>query len=132
MLSLISTFFVFVLGLCYPIYQSLKALSQGHDFCETQHWLSYWVVFGFLYAIEDLADEFLLMVPFYNIVKALFVVWLVTPWFKGSLHLYENLVEPILSDRQNRIDTVIGDVKKSALDAVSPANNIDQNKQQFN
>lgn len=109
----------FFLELAVPVYRSLKAMNMKNEEEATQ-WLSYWVVFGFAYGLEQAAYGWFSIIPYYHFCKFLFVVWLVTPWFKGSVLLYDQFVAPFLTEHEERIDTIIDDITSSAEEMLSP------------
>ncbi|NWX23731.1 REEP4 protein, partial [Aegotheles bennettii] len=45
--------------------------------------------------------------PFYYEVKMAFVIWLLSPYTRGSSLLYRKFVHPTLSRREKEIDTYI-------------------------
>lgn len=54
--------------------------------------LSYWAVI--------FASSFLCRLPFYYELKIAFIVWLLSPYTKGSSVLYRKFVHPTLSSKE--------------------------------
>ncbi|XP_078486358.1 receptor expression-enhancing protein 2-like [Ciona intestinalis] len=90
-------------GLLYPAYSSYKAV-KGANVRQYVRWIMYWVVFALFTAIETFTDVFLSWLPFYYELKMIFVLWLATPYTKGSTYIYRKFIHPNLSRREQEID----------------------------
>jgi receptor expression-enhancing protein 5/6 len=71
-----------LVGWALPAYLSLRAIeSPGHG--DDIQWLAYWIVFGFLNFLESIALGIVLYyMPWYFVVKTLFLLWLQLPTFR--------------------------------------------------
>eukprot|EP00942_MAST-04A_sp_MAST-4A-sp1_P015102 g15102.t1 len=96
-----------LIGMLYPAYQSFKALeSPGID--DDKQWLTYWCVHSFLQVFEYFGEYILTgTIPFYYLVKLVFLVYLMHPQYRGALACYANFVAPYLKAHQNDIDDAI-------------------------
>ncbi|KAJ6667827.1 hypothetical protein lerEdw1_016148 [Lerista edwardsae] len=65
-------------------------------------WMMYWIVFAFFTTAETLTDIILSWFPFYFELKIAFVIWLLSPYTKGSSVLYRKFVHPTLSNKEKR------------------------------
>jgi len=63
-------------------------------------WMMYWIVFAFFTTAETLTDIVLSWFPFYFELKIAFVIWLLSPYTKGSSVLYRKFVHPTLSNKE--------------------------------
>eukprot|EP01056_Protomagalhaensia_sp_Gyna25_P001786 Protomagalhaensia_sp_Gyna_25__1785@NODE_193_length_4530_cov_387_349811_g144_i1_p5_GENE_NODE_193_length_4530_cov_387_349811_g144_i1NODE_193_length_4530_cov_387_349811_g144_i1_p5_ORF_typecomplete_len200_score20_78TB2_DP1_HVA22/PF03134_19/2e22_NODE_193_length_4530_cov_387_349811_g144_i116882287 len=70
-----------VVGFFYPAWSSFKAIEKN-DSHETVQWLSYWVVYAAFSFIEIFSDFVLFWIPFYYILKLLFLFWLFLPQYQ--------------------------------------------------
>ncbi|XP_048187241.1 receptor expression-enhancing protein 2 isoform X5 [Perognathus longimembris pacificus] len=70
-------------------------------------WMMYWIVFAFFTTAETLTDIILSWFPFYFELKIAFVIWLLSPYTKGSSVLYRKFVHPTLSNKEKEIDEYI-------------------------
>lgn len=95
-----------VFGMLYPAYASYKAV-KSKNIREYVRWMMYWIVFALFMATETVTDIFLSWLPFYYEVKMAFVIWLLSPYTRGSSLLYRKFVHPTLSRREQEIDTYI-------------------------
>ncbi|RKP35650.1 TB2/DP1, HVA22 family-domain-containing protein, partial [Dimargaris cristalligena] len=88
----------------YPAYASYKALKVSHNEALLTHWLTYWIVIGVFTGVEFVTDTFIFWLPFYNIFKMAFVVWLMLPQTQGSTYIYNTVIRPWLVQHEAEID----------------------------
>jgi len=105
----------------YPAYKSFKAVEspQGDD--DTQ-WLTYWIVYSTFNILEYFTDLILFWIPFYSLLKCLFLVWCMWPISNnGATLVYQKILRPFLLKNESKIDErlnkVTGDVSKYVEDA---------------
>jgi len=80
----------YLVSFVYPLYASLIAIeTKGQD--DDKQWLTYWVIFCFLGLIESFSDVLLNWIPFYYVMKFIFMGYCMHPTYKGATQLY-NLV----------------------------------------
>lgn len=84
-----------LIGFLYPVYASIKAIETPAEDDDTL-WLTYWLVFSFFKIIEGPADFLLHYIPFYQPIKAAFLVWCYYPKTQGAKVIYANVVKPYL------------------------------------
>ncbi|XP_077946046.1 receptor expression-enhancing protein 1 isoform X2 [Gasterosteus aculeatus] len=80
--------------------------------------MMYWIIFALYTAVEVFTDMFLCWIPFYYELKIAFVVWLLSPYTKGSSVLYRKLVHPTLSSKEKDIDEYICQAKDKSYDTL--------------
>lgn len=88
-----------IFGTLYPAYSSYKAVKTK-NVKEYVKWMMYWIVFAFFTTAETLTDIILSWFPFYFELKIAFVIWLLSPYTKGSSVLYRKFVHPTLSNKE--------------------------------
>ncbi|KAM6235086.1 receptor expression-enhancing protein 4 [Porphyrio hochstetteri] len=103
---ILSRVIVLVFGMLYPAYASYKAV-KAKNIREYVRWMMYWIVFSLFMAAETLTDLFISWLPLYYEVKMAFVLWLLSPYTRGSSFLYRKFVHPILSRKEKDIDAYI-------------------------
>ncbi|KAF0044381.1 hypothetical protein F2P81_003539 [Scophthalmus maximus] len=81
-------------------------------------WMMYWIIFALFMTVEVFTDMFLCWLPFYYELKIAFVVWLLSPYTKGSSVLYRKLVHPTLSSKEKDIDDYICQAKDKSYDTL--------------
>uniref|UniRef100_A0A8C9S822 Receptor expression-enhancing protein n=1 Tax=Scleropages formosus TaxID=113540 RepID=A0A8C9S822_SCLFO len=104
-----------IFGTLYPAYSSYKAV-KSKDVKEYVKWMMYWIIFALFTTAETITDIFL--IPFYYELKIAFVVWLLSPYTKGSSVLYRKFVHPTLSSKEKDIDEYICQAKDKSYDAL--------------
>ncbi|XP_031435716.1 receptor expression-enhancing protein 1 isoform X2 [Clupea harengus] len=114
---IISRLVVLVFGTLYPAYSSYKAV-KSKDVREYVKWMMYWIIFALFTTAEVLTDIFLYWVPFYYELKIAFVVWLLSPYTKGSSVLYRKFVHPTLSSKEKDIDEYLNQAKDKSYDTL--------------
>merc|ERR1712189_54121 len=64
--------------LLYPAYMSIKAIQNSTS--EIQHrWLTYWIIYSSIHLIEPFIPLLLWLIPFYSLIKHLFLLWCLLP-----------------------------------------------------
>ncbi|XP_075622596.1 receptor expression-enhancing protein 2 isoform X1 [Balearica regulorum gibbericeps] len=104
-------------------------------------WMMYWIVFAFFTTAETLTDivlswaercpvygVFMAMderlnetrrrFPFYFELKIAFVIWLLSPYTKGSSVLYRKFVHPTLSNKEKEIDEYITQARDKSYETM--------------
>ncbi|TWW72104.1 Receptor expression-enhancing protein 1 [Takifugu flavidus] len=114
---IISRLVVLVFGTLYPAYSSYKAV-KSRDLKEYVKWMMYWIIFALFTTVEVFTDMFLCWLPFYYELKIAFVVWLLSPYTKGSSMLYRKFVHPTLSSKEKDVDEYIGQTKEKICDTL--------------
>ncbi|KAK0143344.1 Receptor expression-enhancing protein 1 [Merluccius polli] len=80
--------------------------------------MMYWIIFALFTAAEVFTDMFLCWIPFYYELKIAFVVWLLSPYTKGSSVLYRKFVHPTLSSKEKDIDDYLCQAKDKSYDTL--------------
>lgn len=78
----------------------------------------YWIVFALFTTAETATDLFLSWFPFYFELKIAFVIWLLSPYTKGSSVLYRKFVHPTLSNKEKEIDEYIAQAKDRSYETM--------------
>uniref|UniRef100_A0A673HVB7 Receptor expression-enhancing protein n=1 Tax=Sinocyclocheilus rhinocerous TaxID=307959 RepID=A0A673HVB7_9TELE len=106
-----------IFGTLYPAYSSYKAV-KSKDVREYVKWMMYWIIFALFTTVEVITDIFLCWLPFYYELKIAFVVWLLSPYTKGSSVLYRKFVHPTLSSKEKDIDEYLCQAKDKSYDTL--------------
>ncbi|XP_014066244.1 receptor expression-enhancing protein 1 isoform X1 [Salmo salar] len=114
---IISRLVVLIFGTLYPAYYSYKAV-KSKDVKEYVKWMMYWIIFALFTTMETITDIFICWVPFYYELKIAFVVWLLSPYTKGSSVLYRKFVHPTLSSKEKDIDDYLCQAKDKSYDTL--------------
>ncbi|XP_043560762.1 receptor expression-enhancing protein 1-like isoform X2 [Chiloscyllium plagiosum] len=114
---IISRLVVLIFGTLYPAYSSYKAVKTK-NVKEYVKWMMYWIIFALFTTAETFTDLFLSWFPFYYELKIAFVIWLLSPYTKGSSVLYRKFVHPTLSSKEQEIDDYLSQAKDRSYEAV--------------
>ncbi|XP_052006145.1 receptor expression-enhancing protein 2-like [Xyrauchen texanus] len=114
---IISRMVVLAFGTLYPAYSSYKAVKTK-NVKEYVKWMMYWIVYALFTAAETITDMFLSWFPFYFELKIAFVIWLLSPYTKGSSVLYRKFVHPTLSNKEKEIDEYITQAKDRSYETM--------------
>ncbi|ESP05321.1 hypothetical protein LOTGIDRAFT_149167 [Lottia gigantea] len=105
------------IGFLYPAYASFKAIESTKKDDDTQ-WLTYWVVYGAFSLVEFFADIFLFWIPFYWLLKCIFLVWCMVPApCNGSDTIYNKVIRPFVLRHQDKIDKALDEAKDAMKEA---------------
>uniref|UniRef100_A0A8C2CUT2 Receptor expression-enhancing protein n=2 Tax=Cyprinus carpio TaxID=7962 RepID=A0A8C2CUT2_CYPCA len=80
--------------------------------------MMYWIVFALFTTAETITDMLLSWFPFYFELKIAFVIWLLSPYTKGSSVLYRKFVHPTLSNKEKEIDEYITQAKDRSYETM--------------
>ncbi|XP_014446380.1 receptor expression-enhancing protein 4 isoform X2 [Tupaia chinensis] len=80
--------------------------------------MMYWIIFALFMAAETFTDVFISWFPFYYEIKMAFVLWLLSPYTRGSSLLYRKFVHPSLSRHEKEIDGYIVQAKEHTCEAM--------------
>ena len=76
-------FVIDLIGFLYPLFCSIKAI-ESDDKDDDLQWLTYWLIFGFFKLFEAITDFLISFIPFYFIIKVIFLVWCYYPSTLGA------------------------------------------------
>ncbi|KAG7244949.1 hypothetical protein INR49_024346 [Caranx melampygus] len=108
---------ILAFGTLYPAYSSYKAVKTK-NVKEYVKWMMYWIVFALFTTAETATDLLLSWFPFYFELKIAFVIWLLSPYTKGSSVLYRKFVHPTLSNKEKEIDEYIAQAKDRSYETM--------------
>lgn len=103
--SCVTRFLFFMYGTLGPAYHTYKTLNTGDE--AFLAWAKYWIVYAFLVTIEVLADTFFSWLPLYTPTKLLLVLWIVLSAPAANVWMFDAILRPVLSRRQEQIDNFL-------------------------
>ncbi|KAL8609159.1 Receptor expression-enhancing protein 5 [Nucella lapillus] len=105
------------IGFLYPAYASIKAIETKQKDDDTK-WLTYWVTYSVFHLVEFFSDIFLFWIPFYWLLKCIFLVWCFAPIeANGSKTLYYRFIRPFILRHQDKIDKAMDEAKDAMNEA---------------
>lgn len=100
-----------IVGIVFPAYMSMKAIESEDKNDDTQ-WCTYWVVF-FLFELAELFFGYILhYLPFYFLIKLVFLVWLFFPTTCGANFIYDKILSKFFSKYEVQIDKNIENLSR--------------------
>lgn len=107
----ITSSLIVVFGIVNPVYSTYRSVRN-----KTQQtrllWLRYWVVFGLFYSLTCLTDYILFWLPFYNVLKILFVLWISSSKASGAQVVFSYALVPALKDYEKNLDRFVSSCRE--------------------
>ena len=104
--SLFTTLLMFLL----PAYDTFKAI-ESKDTDEQKRLLTYWMVFGTFFSMDNTFRWLLSFLPYYHLVRFVILSTLYSKQFQGAELIYNHLQKPFFTKYQDHIDGIIKPVK---------------------
>lgn len=102
----------------WPAYNSYKAVETPGK-TDDKHWLTYWVVFGFVSTFSETIDFVLSFIPLFGYIKVAALVYLHISKEKGSKFLYDNAIKKVFLLIQEKAGFVFEMVDQCVEDVAS-------------
>lgn len=116
-----------LVGTVYPAFWTMKSIETKGD--DDKQWLTYWVVFA-SFTIVDMFSAFIVkFVPFYFLMKIIFLIWLFMPNSHGATLVYHLLVVRVFKSFESDIDNAADKVKEYTNEFVLNNENVERFKQ---
>ncbi|KAM3146608.1 hypothetical protein pb186bvf_001138 [Paramecium bursaria] len=93
LLGLAQKFLSTFIGVLYPSYKSIQALSSSEKDDDKQ-WLTYWVVFSTITVVDSSFGFVLEFIPFYHLIRLALFVSLFHPKLQGAQVIYDKFIAP--------------------------------------
>ncbi len=104
-----------LVGTLYPAFWTIKSLEKKSTE-EQKKWLTYWVVFGSFIIVDMGSPVIVKFIPFYFVLKILFLMWLFMPVSNGCTIVYYLIVKKIFGYYEDKIDSYVVGAKDYAND----------------
>ena len=106
--SLFTTLLMFLL----PAYDTFKAI-ESNDIGEQTRLLTYWMVFGTFFSMDNTFRWLLGFLPYYHIIRFIILSTLYSKQFQGAELIYTHIQKPFFLRFRELIDGFIGPVEES-------------------
>ncbi|GKV31894.1 hypothetical protein SLEP1_g40551 [Rubroshorea leprosula] len=108
-----------LLGYAYPAFECYKAVEKNKiEIDELRFWCQYWILVAFLSVFERVGDIFISWLPMYGEMKLALIIYLWYPKTKGTGHVYNTFLRPIVARHETDIERKIQELKAKAWDFV--------------
>ena len=123
-LNIFDTIITNLLGTLYPAFWTIKSI-ENNDLIEQKNWLTYWAVFSFFILLDMLSPIIIKFIPFYFVMKIMFLIWLFMPGTHGCKFIYNLIVKKIFRKYEDKVDNVFQKVGEAINENI---NNEENNK----
>ena len=65
------------------------------------------MIFGFIKVWDDNTDIGYQYIPFYYLLKLIFVIWLFYPKFQGAEKIYDVMIKPVFDKYESNLDALV-------------------------
>jgi len=91
----------------YPAYSSYKTLTKRPaEETDLERWVMYWTVLASLLTLEHIFP-LVYWIPFYSLLRFIFLLYLVLPQVQGSTYVYKMYLEPFMTEHEHEIDNIL-------------------------
>ena len=94
-----------------PAFRTFEALEseQRKDDAEL---LTYWIVFGLIYSLDELFRYFLAFIPFYHVFRCAILIAIYSPQINGAQVIYQKAVRPFFMNYKTEIEKVVNPIEE--------------------
>ena len=121
-LNIFDTVITNLLGTLYPAFWTIKSI-ENDNLEEQKNWLTYWAVFGSFVLIDMFSPIIVKIIPFYFVLKIIFLIMLFMPGSSVGPIVYNILIKRILGKYEEKLDDAV-----SKMDDILKQNNKKKNK----
>ncbi|KAL8144125.1 hypothetical protein V2J09_017157 [Rumex salicifolius] len=117
--SFLTSGLVLIFGYAYPAYECYKTVERNKPEIEQlRFWCQYWILVALLAVCERVSDIFISWIPMYGEAKLAFYIYLWYPKTKGTMHVYDSFVKPLIVKHEKDIDRKLMELKTRAGDMI--------------
>ena len=92
-----------LVGILLPTFFSIKAIESKEE-DDDKLWLTYWTIYAVFSFLDLFVGWILKIIPFYFIIKLVFLVWCFMPNTKGAIIVYDKIIKPFFLKAKNEIN----------------------------
>ena len=107
-----------LVGTLYPGFSTIKAIQKNKD---KKDWLTYWVIFGSFLIFDMFSAIIIKVVPYYFVLKILFLIWMFIPGSNGCHIVYDFLISKVMKPIEQIIDIFFEEYKDMKEEIVEGA-----------
>ena len=107
-----------LVGTLYPGFSSIKAIQKNKD---KKEWLTYWVIFGSFLIFDMFSTIIIKVVPYYFVLKIIFLIWMFIPGSNGCQIVYDFLISKVMKPIEQIIDIFFEEYKEMRGELVKNA-----------
>ena len=107
-----------LVGTLYPGFSTIKAIQKNKD---KKEWLTYWIIFGSFLIFDMFSTIIIKVVPYYFVVKIIFLIWMFIPGSNGCQIVYDFLISKVMKIIEQIIDIFFEEYKEMKVEFVKGA-----------
>jgi receptor expression-enhancing protein 5/6 len=111
MLGWFDKYITCIIGITLPTYWSIKAIESPEENDDKQ-WLTYWAVYAVFNFLDLFAKFILKIIPFYYVVKLIFLVWCFMPNTQGALFIYNKILRNFFIKNEELLNKYVNKLMK--------------------
>jgi len=117
-----------LVAIVLPTFFSIKAIESKEE-DDDKLWLTYWTIYAVFSFLDLFAGWILKILPFYFIIKLIFLVWCFMPNTKGAIIVYNKVIKPFFLKNESKLDKAVNMFMQKAKKAEEiTKNKINENK----
>ena len=117
-----------LVGILLPTFFSIKAIESKEE-DDDKLWLTYWTIYALFSFLDLFVGWILKIIPFYFIIKLVFLVWCFMPNTKGAIIVYDKIIKPFFLKNEGKFDRIVNKLMEKSKKAGELAKNeINKNK----
>ena len=121
-----------LVGILLPTFFSIKAIESKEE-DDDKLWLTYWTIYAVFSFLDLFVGWILKIIPFYFIIKLVFLVWCFMPNTKGAIIVYDKIIKPFFLKNEGKFDRIVNKLLEKSKKAGELAKNeINKNKDKIN
>ena len=117
-LGIMGSLITSLVGTLYPGFSTIKSIQKN---TRKKEWLTYWVVFGSFLIFDMFSNIIVKFIPFYFVLKILFLIWMFIPGSNGCKLVYEFLISKIMKPLEEIFDMFFKEYKDAQQELVDKA-----------
>ena len=120
-----------LVGILLPTFFSIKAIESKEE-DDDKLWLTYWTIYAIFSFLDLFTGWILKIIPFYFIIKLVFLVWCFMPNTKGAVIIYDKIIKPFFLKNEGKFDRIVNKLMEKTKKAEELAKNeINKNKEKI-
>ena len=108
-LNIFETAITTIVGTLYPGFWTIKSIEKN-EFEDQKKWLTYWAVFGSFIILDMFSPIVVKFIPFYVVMKIIFLIYLLIPGSGGCTFIYNLFVKKIIKKYEPEINKFINNI----------------------
>jgi receptor expression-enhancing protein 5/6 len=119
-LGIFGTLITNMVGTLYPGFSTIKSIEKNK---RKKEWLTYWVVYGCFIIFDMFSSIIMKIIPFYFVLKILFLIWMFLPGSNGCKLVYNSVIFKLFKSIENIVDFFFEETKDLSKQIIKETKN---------